>query len=194
MPYKKSPLQLTPERSALWVIDVQEKLVSAISSGKHVVRQTLRLLDAAELLEIPAAATVQYPEGLGELVQPLADRLPEPEEKLSFSATSCRAALDQWADEGRDQILVVGLETHICIQQTVLDLLAEGFFPYVVGEAVASRHGRDQDYALERMLMAGAVTTTVESVMFEWLGTAEHEHFKAISDLVKRNPRRRDRD
>ncbi|WP_442506939.1 isochorismatase family protein [Novipirellula sp. SH528] len=186
MPHVHSPLRLSADRSALWVIDLQEKLVPVVPSGDAVVEQTMRLVEAAKLLDVPHAATVQYPERLGGLVRPLDDVFDSPESKRAFSATVCRDALESWAKQSRDQIVITGIETHVCVLQTVLDSIAEGFRPFVVAEAVAARHGRDHEIAIERMQMAGATITTVESVLFEWVGTSLHPQFKAISQLVKK--------
>jgi nicotinamidase-related amidase len=185
MPHVVSPLRLDPDRSAVLVIDVQEKLVPVIPSGDAVIKQTHRILDAAKLLSVPAAATVQYPKGLGPLTASLRRVLPNAEEKQDFSAAVCRRALDRWLDEGRDQIVITGVETHVCVQQTVLDLIAEGLRPYLAAEAVASRDGRDHETAMGRMRDAGATITTVESILFEWLGTADRPEFKSVSKLVK---------
>ena len=185
MPHVRSVDRLDASRSGLLVIDVQERLLKAIPSADNVVRQIGRLSEAAEKLQVPRAATVQYPQGLGPLVPPLVDRFEEPAEKLDFSAAVCRQSLDAWARAGRDQPVIAGVETHVCVLQTVLDLIAEGQRPFVVVEAVASRHGRDHEVALERMRDAGATLITVESVLFEWLGTADHPEFKAISKIIK---------
>lgn len=185
MPAVRSPLRLDTARSALWVIDLQEKLCPAIPSADNVIRQTHRLLQAAQRLSVPVAATVQYPSGLGPLVPSLREHFPAPEEKRDFSATVCRGSLDRWFEQGRDQIVVVGVETHVCVLQTVLDLIAEGARPFIVAEAVASRNGRDHETAMRRMSDSGAIIVTVESVLFEWLGTSDRPEFKAISQLVK---------
>ncbi len=185
MPHVRSPQRLDTRRSALWVIDLQEKLCPAIRSADNVIRQTLRLLEAASLLGVPAAATVQYPAGLGPLVPSLREHFPSPEEKRAFSASVCRQSLDRWLGEGRDQIVIVGMETHVCVLQTVLDLIAEGLRPFVVAEAVAARNGRDHEIAMERMRDGGATILTAESVLFEWLETSDRPEFKAISRLVK---------
>ncbi|QDT05942.1 putative isochorismatase [Rubripirellula lacrimiformis] len=185
MPAVRSPHLLDAARSGLLVIDIQEKLVPAIPSADNVIRTTERLVQAAEILDIPAAATVQYPKGLGGLVQSLADQLPAPEEKLDFSAAVCRDALDRWCSQGRDQIVIAGIETHICVLQTALDLLAEGLRVFVVAEAVAARGGRDHDAAIDWMAGAGVTITTFESAVFQWCRTASHPQFKSISRLVK---------
>lgn len=187
MPHVVSPLRLDAQRSAVLVIDLQVKLLPVIPSGNAVVTQTLRLLEAANLLSIPSAATLQYPKGLGQLAAELQDHFPEAEEKQDFSAAVCRRELDRWIDQGRDQIVITGIETHVCVQQTVLDLIAEGLRPYVAAEAVAARGRRDHETAMDRMRESGATITTVESIMFEWLGTADRTEFKAISELVKQH-------
>ena len=185
MPHVRSSRRLDTARSAVLVIDLQEKLLPAIPSSAAVIKQTHRVLDAAETLGVPAAATVQYPKGLGNLEPSLADRLPTPESKLDFSAAACRTVLDAWSDQQRDQIVIVGIETHICVLQTVLDLVAEGKQVFVVTEAVAARHSRDHETAIDRIAASGATLTTVESVLFEWCNTADRPEFKAISKLVK---------
>ena len=185
MPRKLSPHRLDADRSAILVIDFQEKLAPAVPSSEHAVGFTDALLEAADLLQVPSAATVQYPKGLGPLVEPLSERFPDPEEKLDFSSAVCRGSLDQWSRSGRDQVLVCGLETHICVLQTVLDLIEEGFSVYVVAEAVAARGGWEHELAIEEMRWAGATITSLESVLYQWLGTAAHPQFKAISRIVK---------
>ena len=185
MPHVRSPLSLQDDRSGLLVVDLQPKLLSVIDASEQVLRQSARLLEAAELLGVPVAATAQYPERLGGLEPALQARLPEPEAKREFSAACCRGSLDAWAEQSRDQIVVVGIETHVGVQQTVLDLIAEGQRVYVVSDAVASRSDFDHVVALERMRDSGATITTAESVLFEWCRTSTHEKFKAISALIK---------
>ena len=185
MPHRRSPLRLDEKRSALMVIDLQEKICPVIPEASEIEREIIRLTDATAVLSIPATATVQYPRGLGGLVPSLQSVFPTPEEKVDFSAAVCRQALDAWLKDGRDQIVICGIETHICILQTVLDLLAEGSRPFVVVQAVGSRHREDHELALRRMRDCGATLIGVESVLFEWLQTARRAEFKAISQLVK---------
>ncbi len=185
MTHTQSPLRLTAARCGLLIVDLQEKLVPVVPLGNVVVKQTNRLIQAAEILGIPYAATVQYPEKLGQIVPPLGERIREVESKRDFSAAVCRKAIDRWSAETRDQIVVVGIETHVCVLQTTLDLLHEGFRLFVVAEAVASRHAEDHKIAIRRMVSAGAVLVTAESVLFEWVGTSVHPHFKAISQMIR---------
>lgn len=181
-----SPRRAAATRTGLLVVDLQTKLLATIGNGPEVVRRARALLEAAELLAIPAAATVQYPRGLGPLEESLRERLPTPEEKLDFSAAVCRRELDRWSDSGRDQVTVVGIETHVCVEQTVLDLLAEGRRVFVPADAVAARHLTDHDWSLRRVAAAGAVVTTTESLLFAWCHTANRPEFKTISGIVKR--------
>jgi len=185
MTHVRSPLRLDTARSAVLVIDLQERLVPVIEQGEAIVRKTERILQAADILAVPSAATVQYPKGLGGFVDPLDQRFSQPEEKLDFSSAVCRVALDQWAAAGRDQIVLVGIETHVCVQQTALDLVAEGLRPLLCIDAVSARNQQDHDYALQRMRDSGVTLTTSESILFEWLSTADRPEFKAISQLVK---------
>ena len=194
MPHSPSPERLDTKRSGLLVVDLQEKLLPAIPSGDAVVSQTRRLLEASSELDVPVASTVQYPQGLGPLDPSIAELVGPPEEKIDFSAAVCRGALDAWIDSGRDQIVICGIETHICILQTTLDLLAESLRVFVVAEAVAARHGQDHELALTRMRDGGASIVTAESVLFEWLVSAEHPKFKTVSNMVKSfKPPKRDR-
>jgi nicotinamidase-related amidase len=185
MPHVPSPLRLNEHRSALLVIDLQEKLCPVIPAATTVETEVRRLVDAAVQMSIPAAATVQYPRGLGPLIPSLRRDFPNPEEKFDFSAAVCRQSIDAWLQAGRDQIVIAGIETHICILQTVLDLLAEGIRPFVAVQAVAARHSLNHDLALHRMRDCGATLISVESVLFEWLQTADRPEFKAISRMVK---------
>lgn len=185
MPHSRSSRRISAQRSGVLVIDLQEKLCPPVVDSASTISRTVQLVTAARLLQIPTAATVQYPKGLGPLVSPLNDLFAEPEEKLDFSAAVCRHELDQWVENGRNQIVITGIETHICVMQTVLDLISEGLRPIVVADAVSARDEVDHQLGLERMRDEGATITTTETVLFEWLETAEHPQFKSISKIVK---------
>ncbi|MGB7346424.1 MAG: isochorismatase family protein [Pirellulaceae bacterium] len=185
MPHVRSRLRLDTDRSAVLVIDLQEKLLPAIRSAGDVLGQTERLLQVADLLGVPSVATQQYPKGLGRLVSPLDQRFPQADEKIDFSSAVCRKPLDRWATQGRDQIVLVGIETHVCVLQTALDLLAEGLRPVLPVDAVAARSDFDHQIALDRMRDCGVTITSCESIIFEWLSTADRPEFKAVSKLIK---------
>jgi len=176
-------MRLSPESSMLCVVDVQERLVPAMTDGAAVVARCRRLVEAARLLEVATVVTEQYRKGLGPTVPELAGLLPPPLEKLAFSccgAEGFAAAIP--AAVG--QIVLCGLETHVCIAQTALDLLADGYAVFLAVDAITSRHPLDRDVALRRLEGAGAVPTTSEAVIFEWCRTAAHPRFQDVRKLV----------
>ncbi|MCL4201472.1 MAG: hydrolase [Pirellulaceae bacterium] len=181
----RSPELMSRDDTALLVVDIQEKLIPHIRDRERLVWNVRRLLDAARVLGIPAAATEQYPRGLGATVPEIAARLGEIPSKLTFSCGQCGGLFEPWADAGRSKILVVGIETHVCVLQTVMDLLHDGFRVYVAVDAVGSRFELDYQTALRRIEMAGGVLTTSEAAMFEWTEVAGSPEFKEISRLAR---------
>lgn len=173
-------------QSRLLIVDMQEKLVPIIDGHKQLVANCQKLIKAAEILEVPVTATEQYPRGLGPTVPELAELLPECPEKIEFSCLNCLDWNSIGSDpEGRFQVIVAGIEAHVCVLQTVLDLLSQGFRVFVVADAVSSRKPFDREVALQRMLSSGAVVVTTESVLFEWCERAGTPEFKEISRLVR---------
>jgi nicotinamidase-related amidase len=181
----RSPLLLSREDSALLIVDMQPTLLNLIDGHLTMTWNNRRLLDGAELFDVPVMATEQYPKGLGSTESSLAERLPTPASKVAFSCGACGELFQGLAEQGRQKILVTGIETHVCVQQTVLDLLTAGFFVYVAVDAVGARHRLDHDTALNRMELAGATLTTTESALFEWCEQAGSDRFKAVSQLVQ---------
>ena len=181
----RSPELMNADDTALLVVDVQEKLIPVIRNAEIIQWNISRLLQAADALDIPAAATEQYPQGLGHTTIPTST-LPEIiEEKTMFSCRETAAIFTNWADAGIRKFLICGIETHVCIQQTVMDLLAEGFQIYLAIDALGARHDLDHQTGLRRMEGSGAVLTTTEAAMFEWCETATNPGFKTISGLVR---------
>jgi len=173
--------------TALLIVDLQEKLLPVIDGKDAVVAQTCRLLDGAAALGVPVLATEQYPKGLGPTVDVVSERLSTARckpEKLKFSAY-----VDQVRDElarlGARQVVVAGIEAHVCVLQTCLDLLDAGYVAAVATDAIGSRRPSDRATAVERMTQAGVVPTTVESALLEWVGEAGGDRFKAVLPLVK---------
>ena len=181
----RSPEMMTPGDTALLVIDVQEKLVPAIAGGDRVVWNVRRLIDGANILDLAVTATEQYPRGLGPTVPELADRLGEIPSKLTFSCGGCPEIFEALESRGIHKLLVCGMETHVCVQQTVLDLLAGAWQVYVAVDAVGSRYEVDYRSALGRMDSSGATLTTTESALFEWCRVAGTPEFREISGLVR---------
>jgi nicotinamidase-related amidase len=176
------------EDSALLVVDAQEALLALIPGRERIVWNIRRLLDAAAVLGVPFAGTEQYPEKLKPTVAELKERLGLAPDKMAFSACVCGEIFERWRCEGRFRILVCGIETHVCIMQTALDLLAAGFEPYLAVDAVGARYAIDHETALRRLETSGVVLTTTETAMFEWCATAETVEFKKISALAKEKP------
>ncbi len=172
-------------RSAVLVIDLQGKLVPLIESHERLVWNIRRLLDAAKLFSVPILATEQYPQGLGPTVEIIRELLSEVPEKSMFSCRECSAHFRALWERGIRQLVVTGIEAHVCVQQTVLDLIAMGFELYVVVDAVGSRFAIDRETALTRMRASGATLTTCESAMFEWCESSADANFKALSRLVR---------
>lgn len=181
----RSPQLMSADDTALLVVDVQEKLLRVIPNAPRLVWNIRRLLDGAQVLAVPAVATEQYPEGLGPSAAELAQRLVNVRPKLAFSCAACGDLFADLRSRGIDKLLVAGIETHVCVQQTVLDLLARGWRVYVALDAIGSRFDLDLQAALRRMESSGAVLTTTESVLFEWCEAAGSPQFKHISQIVR---------
>jgi nicotinamidase-related amidase len=181
-------MRLDPATTLLAVIDVQERLLAAIPDADRVVTRCERLAQAADLLDVRCVLTEQYPQGLGPTPAGLATRLPAASTKMSFSCCGCAPFAAALAPDVASVVLA-GLETHVCVAQTALDLLARGLAVFVAVDAVASRHHLDHDVALRRLEGAGAVPTTSEAVLFEWCRSAEHPRFKEVRTLVVDRPR-----
>jgi nicotinamidase-related amidase len=175
--------KLDRDRAALVVIDVQEGFRKAIPDFERVAKATATLIEGAEAIGIPIVISEQYPKGLGETAPEVAEHLPEgtrPLEKVVFSV----AEAEDFDLAGRDQALVCGIETHVCVNQTVLDLLEDGADVQVAEDAVGSRTEENRRIGLHKMERAGAVLTSVETALFELLGRAGTDEFKAVQKLI----------
>ena len=175
--------------SLVVVMDVQPKLTSAMPNEvkENVIEKINILLTIANTLSIPIIVTEQYPDGLGHTVPALNDQLTSLVaviEKTSFSAFDVLDFAELIDQSGRKQIVLVGMEAHICILQTALALQKAGFRVFVVEDAVISRTKTNQDNGLRRLRNAGVIVTNVESVFFEWLGDASRAEFKVLAKLI----------
>jgi nicotinamidase-related amidase len=178
-------MQMSALDTGLLVIDVQEKLVSKVAGASGLVRNIAFLLDVAKLVGVPAQATEQYPRGLGTTVAELLPRLPERLDKVAFSSCAVPAIPDNFHRLARPKLVLTGIETHVCVLHTALDLLSAGFRVFLPADAVGARYQIDHDIALRRLEQAGAVLTTTEGCAFEWMGGANHPQFKEVSRLVQ---------
>jgi nicotinamidase-related amidase len=175
--------KLKPDRAALIVVDVQEGFRKAVPDFERVATATATLIEGAEALNVPILITEQYPKGLGETAAEVAEHLPDdvrPLEKVRFSATEAEG----FDLGGREQALVCGIESHVCVSQTAIDLLEAGVEVQVPLDAVASRSEENKRVGLHKMEKAGAILTSVEAALFELLGGAGTEEFKRIQRLI----------
>ncbi len=176
------------ELSQLVIIDMQTKLVSAMQADamQLVIKHCGILAQAASLLSVPVIVTEQYPQGLGETLPQIKQYIGacKPIEKTAFSAASV-PKFNQQLHRDQSQIIVVGMEAHICVMQTALDLIKANKQVFVVEDAIISRNPINKANALARMRDAGCIITNTESVLFEWIGNAQHSAFKAISQLIR---------
>jgi nicotinamidase-related amidase len=176
--------KLDRARAALIVVDIQEAFRKALPAFDQVAAAVATLVQGAEALSVPIVVTEQYPKGLGHTVPEVTEQLPEgvePLDKVCFSA----AGAEGFDLEGRDQAIVCGIETHVCVNQTVLDLLDGGVEVHVVGDAVGSRTEENRELGLHKVERAGAVLTSVETALFELLRGSDAAEFKRVQELVK---------
>ncbi len=178
--------QMSSADTALLVIDVQEKLLPLMPEAARLVRNVAFLIDAARLLDLPILATEQYPKGLGPTVAELRGRFVDsPAEKVAFSSCVAPGMVETLHREARPKVVLAGMETHVCILQTALDLLALDFRVYVAADGVSARSHVDHEFSLRRMEQAGVILVSCEMCLFEWLGSAKHPRFKEASQLVQ---------
>ena len=188
------PDKLQPERAMVLEIDLQEKLLPSIRHHEDVVAQARKLIDGAAVFELPVVATEQYPQGIGATDAGVKASLEAAKAqlltKLTFSAWDEPVVAEAIRALDRPQVIVLGIETHVCVQQSVLDLLTVGCQVYVPADAVGSRAKLDDKRALRRMQHAGAYVTTVESMLFELCHRCDTPRFKALLPVIKATPPR----
>lgn len=179
---------LRPERSVIVAVDLQEKLLPAIVDGDRVVRNTVLILRLAEILGIPVVLTTQYRKGLGDIAPGVreAARTSEPIDKTSFGCFLDEGFVRRLNElGGRDQLVVTGVESHICVAQTVLGALEMSYQAHVVSDAVGSRSEANRDVGLRRMERAGALVSSAEMCVYELLGRSDTDAFKKMLPHIK---------
>ena len=183
---ERSPELHHRERSRLVLVDLQDKLVAAMPNGNTLVANARWLAEAARLCAVPIHITEHYPQGLGPTVAALQEFATHRPAKVRFSAAEALGwptALSE--PEGRDQIVLAGVEAHVCLLQTAFDLLALGYRVTIAADAISSQREVDQRMAVTRLRDAGATVTTMEAIAFEWMETAADPQFSALSVLAK---------
>ena len=180
--------KLDTDNAVLVVIDIQERLVPAMPQKVYLrLRDTVEMLvSAAELLDVPVVTTEQYPKGIGHTVPELANACKDNLiEKVSFGCCGEPNFLAALKDLGRSQVIIAGMEAHVCVYQTVLGLLEDGYHIHLLRDAICSRNKTDYLSGMDNAAQAGAVVTTAETVLFQMLQKSTHAQFRAVSKLVK---------
>ena len=180
-------MRIQREQSIGLVIDIQERLFPVMYGRDEFLERCLLLLRGLQILDIPVLLTEQYPEGLGPTLEPVREVLSTyaPIPKVAFSCCDEPAFMDPLVQSDRKNVIILGMEAHVCVLQTTVDLLERGYMPVLVWDCIRSRNPADRDLALERSRQEGALISSSESVLFEILRKAGSEEFKAISRLVK---------
>ncbi len=178
---------LNPLDAVLVLVDFQDRLAQIVHRSDQVVPNTLRLIKGCQALEVPILSTLQAPEKLGPMPAELGSALDglEPLAKQAFSALRAPAFVGALDQTGRKQILLTGIEAHVCVLQSGLDLLDSGYEVFVLSDAVFSRTPENHDLALGRLKDAGATVSSVEMALFELIRTSKHPAFRTISKLIR---------
>jgi len=178
---------LKPESTALLIIDIQERILPVISNHERVVEYTLKLIKGFKALGLPIYYTEQYPKGLGPTARLIMDELGDlkPFDKMSFSCSGAGELFNEFKQKNLSQIVVCGVESHVCVQQTVLDLIENGLQVNLAADAVSSRKEIDYLTALDRMRNHGVEVITTEAILFELLNVCGTPQFKEVSKIVK---------
>ncbi len=184
---KRNEKILVRDNTALLIIDIQEKILAVMQNPKMVVDNTLKTIKGFKELNLPIFYTEQYPKGLGPTAPALLKELEglSAIQKMMFSCFGADNLFQRLRDNNISQVVVAGIETHVCVQQTVLDLIANNFQVDILANATSSRHEIDYNAALQRMSRHGAEVTTVESALFEILNESGTDEFKSISKIIK---------
>ncbi|MEO0452815.1 MAG: isochorismatase family protein [Verrucomicrobiota bacterium] len=173
--------RVNQSQSAILVVDVQEKILPAMKGADALLGPIVTLLKAAGILEVPVYLSEQYPQGLGRTVSQIAETAQAVKtfEKTTFSAGSFAEEIDQ------KTIILAGIETHICLRQTAYDLRAAGKTVVILADATASRREENHRIAMQELHTDNFLISSVEALLFEWVGDSQHEKFKEISELIK---------
>ena len=183
----KQVVRIKKEDIIFVAIDYQDRLLPAMENGKDIEKNIIKLGKGLKILGIPEIVTTQYSRGLGQTAESVAEALGdfEPVDKFTFSACKNEQFMTILKDSGRKTVILAGIETHICVEQTALDLLEKGYNVVLAADCCGSRDMRNHEISLLRLIQAGVVAVCTESVLYELLGSAKAPEFKEISSIVK---------
>jgi nicotinamidase-related amidase len=181
------PVALDTENTVLVVIDIQDRILRAMHDKERLLQNLIKLIKGVRVLEVPVVLTEQYPAGLGPTLPEVAQILPDVRPVAKFCFSGCdeehfREALESL---NRRQVLLAGIEAHVCVYQTAMDLLRAGYGVHVVVDCISSRDARNKEVSIMKMNSAGISLTTAEMALFELLKVARGDRFKQISNIVK---------
>jgi nicotinamidase-related amidase len=179
---------IDPRHALFLLVDLQERLMPAMHEPQQVIANALIMVAAAGRLGIPTVVTEQYPQGLGHTVPEISERLGQREAvyaKVTFSAAADPATMARLRQSRRQQVVLAGVEAHVCVTQTAIGLAQAGYQPFVVADATTSRKPQSAQLALERLRQNGVSIVSTEMVLFEWLGRAGTDEFREISRLIR---------
>lgn len=176
-------VKISPSRSTLILIDLQDRLMPSIYQGDEVLKQCIKIAKIATLLNIPIVGTEQSPQSLGHNAETISHFCQTTVAKEHFDA--CQNGLINALSKNREHLIIAGCETHVCVMQTALELLRQNFKVSILVDAIGSRRALDRDIALHRLGSAGASLLTVEMLAFEWLDSASNDSFKAALEMIK---------
>jgi len=180
-------MKISKDNSICLVVDIQEKLFPHMFKKEILVKNLVKLIKGLKLLNLEFILNEQYPKGLGKTIPQVKELLENEKinEKFTFSCYKNETVSQKLKNSNKKFVILFGIETHVCVLQTALDLIEENFIPVVVADCVSSRKESDKDFALQRLLQSGAILTTYESLLFELCETAKNPVFKEISKIVK---------
>ncbi|MBY0545693.1 MAG: hydrolase [Candidatus Obscuribacterales bacterium] len=183
----RHPRILDSKQAMLLIVDVQESFRKQLRDLDNLTRNITILAEAAKILKLPVVLTEQYPQGLGKTISEIAACLGEHKyfEKTAFSCCQATGFLDMLDGLGRTQVIICGIEAHVCVNQTAHELMQHDYSVHVVSDAIASRNPKNKELGWEKMISSGAIPSAVEIALFEMLGESGTEQFKAVQRLVK---------
>ncbi|MDX1810137.1 MAG: isochorismatase family protein [Sulfurospirillaceae bacterium] len=180
-------MRINPDEVFALAIDIQERLFPHMHDKDILLENTLKLVKGLKLLGIDFVLNEQYPKGIGHTLEPIRDILRDEKahEKVTFSCCKTEDTMDVIKAQDKKYVIIFGIEAHVCVLQSVLDLIESGYIPVLVTDCISSRKENDKNIAILRMTQAGAIPTTYESLLFELCVSAKHKTFKEISSLIK---------
>jgi len=180
-------MKLLKNDSIALIVDIQERLMPHMYNTEEFLSNCEKLISGLNALEIPVLLLEQYPKGLGHTDEKIKAILKtyEPIEKVEFNCCDNEVILKTLKESGKKNVILMGVESHVCLMQSALGLKEEGFLPIVIADCVSSRNQNDKKFALKRLIQEGCILSTYESILFEFCQKAGNDYFKAISKIVK---------